>query len=149
MWNKVFLSNHITLPDENFWLELSADSISIDYLNSVKSSQNSIPLSLVHTAFKWSNWSQAKLVSYRQNLPLAKLFYSRNLLASWLVASLTCGKCGFWPVWLVASVAFGQFGWSRKNGKAIRYLKSKLWKKIRFLAFFILLFIDREHVVRS
>ena len=35
----MFLSNHITLPDENFWLELSADSISIDYLNSVKSSQ--------------------------------------------------------------------------------------------------------------
>ena len=39
-WSKVFLSNNVTLTKENFWLELSADSIFIDYLNSVKSSQN-------------------------------------------------------------------------------------------------------------
>ena len=36
----MFLSNNVTLSKEFFWLELSTDSIFIDYLNSVKSSQN-------------------------------------------------------------------------------------------------------------
>ena len=32
----MLFSNHITLPEENFWLKLSADSISIDFLNKVE-----------------------------------------------------------------------------------------------------------------
>ena len=35
-------SNHIASSEENFWLELSADSIFIDYSNSVKSSQKMV-----------------------------------------------------------------------------------------------------------